>query len=65
MKTLTYRVVSLFIVTAIAWAYTRRFTVAASVGIADTLLRLCLYYANERIWARINFGRRPASDYEI
>ena len=64
-KTLTWRAVSLVLIIAITWAFTRRLSVAASVGIADLLLKSGLYYAHERVWGRINFGRSPAEDYEI
>ena len=64
-KTLTWRA-SAFVMTAIiAWVATGRLAVAASIGLTDTVVKLAAYYIHERMWLKVRFGRRTASDYEI
>lgn len=66
LKTVTYRVVGAMLTITIAWIITRRVGTAVAVGGADALVRLVAYYAHERLWDRIKFGRRPwPPDYNI
>lgn len=65
VKSATYRLGGLVLTTAIAWAMTGRVDVAASIGVADTLVKLGAFYVHERLWLRIGFGRIKAPDYEI
>jgi adenylylsulfate kinase len=64
-KALSWRVGGLIITTGVAWALTRRVELAASIGLADTVLKLVAYYAHERAWLRIKFGRPEPPEYEI
>lgn len=65
VKSLTWRVTALGITTAIAWIITGRGELAASIGMADTLIKLVAYYSHERAWLRVGFGRLKAPDYQI
>jgi uncharacterized membrane protein len=40
---------------------------SAGAGIADSVIKLGLYFLHERVWNHINFGRQkaPAPEYEI
>ena len=38
---------------------------ALIIGLADTLVKLGIYYAHERAWDRVPFGRRELKDYQI
>ena len=59
-KALTYRFFGFSTTTLIAWAITGRFALSASIGVADTVAKLFLYYGFERAWNRIDFGRVEA-----
>lgn len=64
-KALTWRVGGFAMTVAVAWAVTRRADVAASIGLADTVVKLGAYYAHERLWLRVRFGRVRPAEYEI
>jgi len=63
-KALSWRVISLFITTGIAWKATGRMDLAASVGLVDMAIKMGLFYMHERCWSRVMFGLRPP-EYEI
>ncbi len=56
-KALSYRLLATAVMAAIAWALTRRFAVAAAIAGIDSLVKTGLFYAHERLWARVGFGR--------
>jgi uncharacterized membrane protein len=41
--------------------------VAISIGCVELFTKVALYYAHERVWNRLSFGRghAPADDYHI
>ena len=65
LKSLTWRVAALAITTTVAWVITDEVTVAAEIGIADTLIKLFAYYGHERMWLKLSFGRQKQPDYSI
>ena len=65
IKSLTWRVGGMLLTVAMAWAITRKVEVAASIGAADTAVKLLAFYLHERLWLRIRFGRFRGPDYEI
>ena len=65
VKALTWRVTALLITTVVVWVVTRRMELAASVGLADTAIKLGAYYAHERTWLKVNFGRAKPPEYQI
>lgn len=64
-KALTWRVGGLFMTFGVAWAVTRRLDVAASIGVADTAVKVFAFYFHERMWLKIRFGRRRSPEYQI
>jgi len=38
---------------------------AAAIGLADTLVKVGVYYGHERAWNRVRFGRGLQPEYEI
>lgn len=64
-KALTYRVMGFVVTIGIAYAVTENSSTAATIGIADTLAKIFAYYAHERIWTYLPFGRRREPEYEI
>ena len=49
----------------IAWIVTGSPAIAASIGLADTLIKLVTYYLHERMWLRISFGQPKPPEYDI
>jgi adenylylsulfate kinase len=64
-KALTWRVGGLVLTVAVAWIITRRADIAASIGLADTAVKLAAFYIHERVWLKIRFGQQKTPDYEI
>jgi uncharacterized membrane protein len=44
---------------------TGRVKIALSIGLLDSIVKLGIYYAHERAWNRVSFGRAKSTDYEI
>ena len=65
IKAATWRAGGLLMTVAVAWAVTGRAGLAASIGLADTAVKLAAYYVHERAWLRVRFGRTRAPEYEI
>lgn len=38
---------------------------SAGAGVADSIVKLGLYFLHERVWNHIDFGRPKAPEYEI
>ncbi len=57
--------VALVITTTVVWVATRKMELAASVGLADTAIKLVVYYAHERCWLKVHFGKLRPPDYQI
>lgn len=65
IKSLTWRVGGLLVTVVTAWIITRRIELAASIGAADTAVKIVVYYLHERMWLKIRFGRIDKTEYEI
>lgn len=65
VKSLSWRLVAAIITTTIAFLMTGQIEFAAKIGLADTAVKLLVYFGHERLWNRIPYGREPAPDYEV
>ncbi len=65
VKALTWRVMALIITTSVVWVVTKKAELAASIGLADTVIKLGAYYIHERSWLKIRFGRPKPPEYQI
>ncbi|MDP8229724.1 MAG: DUF2061 domain-containing protein [Candidatus Gorgyraea atricola] len=64
-KAITWRVIA-FLVTVIAiYIYSKDIKESLVVGISANLIKIFLYYAHERIWNRVKFGRLESPEYQI
>lgn len=61
-KSLTYRIVGLIFTFLIGWLITRSMKLGATLGLLDFGFKLCLFYAHERFWAKVKWGRIDASN---
>ena len=64
-KALTWRAGGTVVTFAIAWILTRRFELAAQIGILDTVVKIGAFYAHERLWNRLQFGKQKPPEYQI
>lgn len=66
LKSITWRIIAAFITSLIAWSMTRRFSLAAAIGLGDGFIKIGVFYLHERLWNRIDLGRvKPEPEYEI
>ena len=59
-KAASYRVFATGMVFTIAFLYTGEFGSAAKIGVSAAVGKTALYYAWERLWSNIEWGRQPA-----
>ncbi len=65
-KALSWRFIATIITSTLALALTGRWEFAAAIGLADTAFKFFIYFAHERLWNRINFGREDKQpEYSI
>ncbi len=57
-KGVSYRLCGTAATIVIAYVFTKDVVISLSVGGADLILKILLYYAHERVWERIPWGRR-------
>ncbi len=57
MKGLSWRVLATLVTTVVVFFYTGEFTVAILVGSTDAFTKIVLYWAHERVWLKIQWGR--------
>jgi len=58
VKSITWRLLGLFILGAIAFLLTEDWVKATGISVAFHLVRLVLYYYHERVWQRVQWGKR-------
>lgn len=65
-KALSWRVLATLITTTLVFVLTGKGEFAATIGLADTLLKFAIYFGHERLWNRIPYGRlRKEPEYFI
>ena len=64
-KAMTWRAGGTVVTFAVAWIVTRQFDFAAKIGILDTAIKIGAFYAHERLWNRLSFGKLKRPEYEI
>lgn len=66
LKAVSWRITGTVDTVVISFLITGKLKWAVSIGAVELFTKLCLYYAHERVWNRISFGRvRGADDYSI
>jgi uncharacterized membrane protein len=49
----------------VSWIIIGELKIAAEIGIADTIIKLGVYYTHERVWNRLSFGKMKQPEYQI
>jgi uncharacterized membrane protein len=65
IKALSWRVFATIITGTVAYALTGKGTFALEIGLIDTTIKIFVYFAHERVWQRIPYGRVEAPDYQV
>jgi len=65
-KTVAWRVIGIMILGGLSWLFTRDWQDSSMITITFNAIRLVLYYYHERVWQRIDWGKRKVKeDYTI
>lgn len=66
-KAITWRIIAVIITTSTAYFFTREVALSLGIGMVDSVIKMFTYYGHERLWNRIEFGRREgiSEDYKI
>ncbi|HEX3697902.1 MAG TPA: DUF2061 domain-containing protein [Polyangia bacterium] len=65
VKSLSWRILAGIITGCVAMVMTGQLEFAAKIGLADTSVKLLIYFLHERIWNKIPYGRATTPDYEV
>ena len=65
VKALSWRVLATLITGITALIVTGNVKIAVEISLIDTIAKLAVYYAHERIWNRLKFGEIKPSEYTI
>ena len=67
VKTIIWRFIATTVTILVAYAFVGEWTPSISLGIAANGIKTFLYYAHERAWDRVEFGRKKKikEDYTI
>jgi len=58
VKALTWRLTGTIDTFLLSFIITRKLTIALSISGAELFTKVFLYYAHERVWNKINWGRK-------
>jgi uncharacterized membrane protein len=64
VKTISWRVIGVFITALIAWNLTGNSKLSVTVGLLDCFIKIAIFYLHERLWARVKFGYK-APDFTL
>ena len=64
-KAISWRATGTLDTVIISFLITGHLKMAISIGFIELFTKICLYYAHERIWDRVSFGRVKSEDYSI
>ena len=59
IKAVTYRVSATVATFSLAYAFTGSLEIASQIGLLDFIVKFIIYYLNERIWNKSNWGYHP------
>ncbi len=65
IKAISWRAGGTIVTCIVAWLVTDNFDIATRIGILDTVIKVGVFYAHERFWNRVNFGKRKPPEYNI
>lgn len=64
-KAITWRSGGTLVTVVVAWLVTGKLELAAQIGLLDTVVKIGAFYAHERLWNRLSFGKVKQPDYQI
>ena len=65
LKGVSWRVGGTTVTILVAWILTKNINLSAKIGLIETVLKIGVFYIHERIWIRLNIGKKEPVDYQI
>jgi adenylylsulfate kinase len=65
LKGISWRVGGTTVTILVAWILTKNINLSAKIGLIETVLKIGVFYVHERIWIRLNIGKKEPVDYQI
>jgi uncharacterized membrane protein len=64
-KAVSWRIGGTLVTFAIALFVSGNVTIAVKVGLLDTFVKIGAFYAHERLWHKVDFGKLKPPEYQI
>jgi len=64
-KAITWRAGGTMVTFAVAWILTGNASLSVGIGLLDSAVKIGAFYAHERIWNRLSFGKLKPPEYQI
>ena len=58
LKAVSWRIGGVIVTIIVSFILTKKFALAVGIGLIDSLIKILAFYAHERIWNKIKFGRK-------
>ena len=58
VKALSWRFIATLTTAILVFVFTDQLDLAITIGIGDALVKMVLYFAHERVWNKLGFGRQ-------
>lgn len=65
VKAVTWRAGGTVVTCIIAWLLTGEAKLSVGIGLLDSAVKIGAFYAHERFWNRLSFGKLKPPDYQI
>lgn len=65
IKAVSWRAGGTVVTCLVAWLLTDNLDLAAKIGILDTTIKIGAFYIHERLWNRLDFGKKKPPEYNI
>ncbi len=67
LKAVTWRLLATMVTIVVVYLLTKEVALSLGAGFIDAAIKMFIYYAHERVWDRMQFGRRKEikEDYTI
>ncbi len=65
LKTITWRIIGVLVTMIVVYLYNKDIKASIIVSFSANGVKMFLYYIHERMWNKIDFGRKKPPEYQI
>jgi len=65
LKGVSWRIGGTTVTIVVALLLTKNINLSAKIGLIETVLKIGVFYVHERLWNRVNLGKKETVEYEI